>query len=64
MDDEAAFLRALEEVVAVRLEGDALALLDADGGTQVQLVRPGGRLRVRVARLGLVPQMPARSRSR
>ena len=39
MDAEAAFLRAIDDVVAVRHEGDALSLLDADGGTQVQLVR-------------------------
>ena len=42
MDAEAAFLGALEEVVAVRLDGDDLSLLDADGGTQVQLVRQRG----------------------
>jgi heat shock protein HslJ len=39
MDAEAAFLRALEDVVGVRLEGDELSLLDADGETQVHLVR-------------------------
>jgi heat shock protein HslJ len=42
MDAEAAFLAALEEAVAIRLEGDDLVLLDADGGTQVRLVRQGG----------------------
>jgi len=42
MDAEAAFLRAVEDAVAVRLEGDELELLDADGGTQVRLVREGG----------------------
>lgn len=41
MDAENAFLRALDEVVAIRLEGDDLVLLDADGGTQVRLVRAG-----------------------
>jgi heat shock protein HslJ len=41
MDAEAAFLQALEEVVAIRLEGDELVLLDADDGTQVRLVRQG-----------------------
>ena len=39
MDAESAFLRAFDEVVAVRLDGDDLTLLDADGGTQVRLVR-------------------------
>jgi heat shock protein HslJ len=39
MDAEAAFLAALDEVVAVRLDGDDLVLLDADDGTQVRLVR-------------------------
>jgi heat shock protein HslJ len=42
MDAEAAFLEALEAVVAVRLEGDDLTLLDADEGTQVRLVRASG----------------------
>ena len=41
MDAERTFLSALEEVVAVRLDGDDLSLLDADGGTQVRLVRLG-----------------------
>jgi heat shock protein HslJ len=41
MDAEAAFLRAVEDVVAVRLDGDDLTLLDADGGTQLHLVRQG-----------------------
>ena len=41
MDAERALLSALEEVVAVRLDGDDLSLLDADGGTQVRLVRLG-----------------------
>lgn len=41
MDAEAAFLHALDEVVAVRLEGDDLTLLDVDEGTQVRLVRGG-----------------------
>lgn len=39
MDAEAAFLGALDDVVAVRLDGDDLSLTDADGGTQVRLVR-------------------------
>ncbi len=39
MDAETAFLHALDEVVAVRLDGDDLTLLDADEGTQVRLVR-------------------------
>jgi heat shock protein HslJ len=39
MDAEAAFLRALDDVVAIRLDGDDLWLLDGDDGTQVHLVR-------------------------
>lgn len=39
MDDEAALLEALEQVTALRLDGDDLELLDADGETRVQLVR-------------------------
>jgi heat shock protein HslJ len=42
MDAESAFLRALEEVVALRLDDGDLTLLDADGGAQVRLVRTGG----------------------
>ena len=41
MDEEADLLRALEDVVAVDAEGDTLRLLDEDGGTLVQLARPG-----------------------
>src|SRR4029079_4416086 len=36
MDEEAALLRALEDVVAMDAEGDTLRLLDEDGGTLVE----------------------------
>ncbi len=42
MDAEGALLAALEAVAGFRLEGTDLELVDADGQTQVQLVRAGG----------------------
>ena len=39
MDDEAAFVAALEDVAAFGIEAGALTLLDADGGTRVTLAR-------------------------
>lgn len=39
MDDEAALVAALEHVAAYRIDGHALYLVDADGGTRVQLAR-------------------------
>jgi heat shock protein HslJ len=42
MEQEQAFLRALETVAAARLEGDRLELRRADGALAVTLVRDGG----------------------
>ena len=42
MDEESDLLGALEDAVALDAEGDWLRLLDEDGGTLVQLARPGG----------------------
>ena len=41
MDEEESLTSALDKVTGAHLDGDRLDLLDQDGGTLVQLARPG-----------------------